>query len=360
MNDRKDYYKILGITEDEKKLQGDDFEKVVKTKYRKLAIQLHPDKQQGKSDKEKQAAEEKFKEVSEAYEVLSDSKKRQEYDNPMSGFSGFGGFGGFDPFEMMSEFGFGGGRQRQRVVKGQTMRIVVDVTLEDLYNGVTKTIKYKRQGTCKSCGGSGKGANTRIETCSYCGGTGQMFSQNGFVQTITTCPHCGGQGKKMINPCPNCNGNGLSVEEVQIDVTIPKGAPNGFQMIAQGHGGAPMNGNGVFGDLVILIKEKEHNKFERHDNDLYFDLEIPVVDAILGCNKEVTTIDGKRLTTKISSLIEDGTQIRFGGKGMPIYERNGQFGSMIGIVRLVMPKSLNEEERSLLNELKTKEHFKSE
>jgi molecular chaperone DnaJ len=187
-----------------------------------------------------------------------------------------------------------------------------------------------------------------------------MFSQNGFVQTITTCPHCGGQGKKMINPCPNCGGNGLSIEEVQIDVTVPKGVQNGFQMVAQGQGGAPANGNGVFGDLVILIKEKEHEKFERHDNDLYFDLEIPVVDAILGCNKEVTTIDGKRLTTKISSLIEDGTQIRFGGKGMPIYERNGQFGSMIGIVRLVMPKSLNEEERSLLNELKTKEHFKSE
>ena len=360
MNDRKDYYKILGITEDEKKLQGDDFEKVVKTKYRKLAIQLHPDKQQGKSDKEKQAAEEKFKEVSEAYEVLSDSKKRQEYDNPMSGFSGFGGFGGFDPFDMMSEFGFGGGRQRQRVVKGQTMRIVVDVTLEDLYNGVTKTIKYKRQGTCKSCGGSGKGANTRIETCPHCGGTGQMFSQNGFVQTITTCPHCGGQGKKMINPCPHCGGNGLAMEEVQIDVTVPKGVQNGFQMVAQGHGGAPANGNGVFGDLVILIQEKEHKKFERHDNDLYFDLEIPVLDAILGCNKEVTTIDGKRLTTKISSLIEDGTQIRFGGKGMPIYEHNGQFGSMIGIVRLVMPKSLNDEERRLLNELKTKEHFKSE
>ena len=338
MNDRKDYYKILGITDEEKKLQGEEFEKVVKSKYRKLAIQLHPDKQQGKSDNEKKAAEDKFKEVSEAYEVLSDSKKRQEYDNPMSGFSGFGGFGGFDPFDMMSEFGFGGGRQRQRVVKGQTMRIVVEATLEDLFNGITKTIKYKRQGTCKTCGGSGKGSNTRIETC----------------------PHCGGQGKKMINPCPNCNGNGLSAEEVQLEITIPKGAPNGFQMIAQGHGGAPMNGNGVFGDLIILIKEKEHEKFERNDNDLYFDLEIPVVDAILGCNKEVTTIDGKRLTTKISSLIEDGTQIRFANKGMPIYERNGQFGSMIGIVRLVMPKSLNSEEKRLLNELKTKEHFKSE
>ena len=348
MADKRDYYEVLGV---EKSASEDEIKKA----YRKMAKKYHPDLNPGDAE-----SEAKFKEANEAYEVLSDSKKRQEYDNPMSGFSGFGGFGGFDPFDMMSEFGFGGGRQRQRVVKGQTMRIVVDVTLEDLYNGITKTIKYKRQGTCKSCGGSGKGANTRVETCPHCGGTGQMFSQNGFVQTITTCPHCGGQGKKMINPCPNCGGNGLSIEEVQIDVKVPKGVQNGFQMVAQGQGGAPANGNGVFGDLVILIKEKEHKKFERHDNDLYFDLEIPVVDAILGCNKEVTTIDGKRLTTKISSLIEDGTQIRFGGKGMPIYERNGQFGSMIGIVRLVMPKSLNDEERRLLNELKTKEHFKSE
>lgn len=359
MGERKDYYQILGVTEEEKKLQGADFEKAIKNKYKKLCLQLHPDKQQGKTDKEKKDAEEKFKEVGEAYEVLSDPKKRQEYDNPMSGFGGFGGFGGFDPFDIMNDFGFGGGSQRQRVVKGQTMRIVVNATLEELFNGVTKKIKYKRQGTCKTCGGSGKSSNTRIETCPHCGGTGQIFRQNGFVQTITTCPHCGGQGSKMINPCPHCGGNGLAQEEVEIEINIPKGAPDGFQMVAQGHGGAPANGNGVFGDLIVLIKETEHSKFERNGNDLYFELEIPIIDAILGCNKEVTTIDGKRLTTKISSLIEDGTQIRFGGKGMPIYERHNQFGSMIGVVRLVMPKSLNDEEKHLLNELKTKEHFKS-
>lgn len=359
MSERKDYYNILGITDEEKKLQGSDFEQILKKKYRILCKELHPDKQQGKSEKEKTLAEEKFKEVSEAYVVLSDTKKRQEYDNPMSGFSGFGGFGGFDPFDMMSEFGFGGGRQRQRVVKGQSLRIVVSATLEDLFNGVKKTIKYKRQGLCKSCGGSGKNANTRIETCPHCGGTGQMFSQNGFVQTITTCPHCGGQGKKMINPCPHCGGNGLAVEETEIDIQIPQGVQEGFQMVAQGQGCAPANGEGVYGDLIILVKELEHQKFERHGDDLYFDLEIPVVDAMLGCNKEVTTIDGKCLTTKISPLIEDGTQIRFNGKGMPIYNSSNRFGNMIGIIRLVMPKSLNDEEKRLLNELKTKEHFNS-
>ena len=358
MSERKDYYKILGLSEEEKKLQGSDFEKVVKKAYRSLAVKLHPDKQQGKTDKEKAEAEEKFKEVSEAYEVLSDEKKRQEYDNPMSGFSGFGGFGGFDPFDIMSEFGFGGHQQQQRVVKGQTMRIVVGVSLEELYNGVTKTIKYTRNGLCTKCGGSGKGANTRIETCPHCGGTGQLFQQKGFIQTITTCPHCGGKGSKMINPCPHCGGNGLAKEDVQLEISIPKGAYEGFQLMAQGKGCAPLNGQGVFGDLLIVVKENEHPKFERQGNDLYFDLEIPIVDAILGCNMEVETIDGKKLATKISSLIEDGVQIRFGGKGMPIQGQSNAFGSMIGIVKLVMPKSLNDEERALLSELKTKKHFK--
>ena len=359
MSERKDYYNILGITDEEKKLQGKEFEQVLKKKYRILCKELHPDKQHGKSDKEKADAEERFKEVSEAYEVLSDEKKRQEYDNPMSGFGGFGGFGGFDPFDMMNGFGFGG-RQEPRVNKGQTMRIVVGVSLEDLYNGVTKTIKYNRQGTCKTCGGNGKSANTRIETCPHCGGTGQLFSRNGFMQTITTCPHCKGKGSKMVNPCPHCNGTGLEKEEVQLDITIPKGVQEGFQLIAQGKGCAPLNGDGIFGDLLIVIKENDHETFERNGNDLYFDLNVPIVDAMLGCNIEVTTIDGKRLTTKISSLIEEGTHIRFANKGMPIYGKNNQFGSMIGIIRLTMPKSLNKEEREILEQLKDKEHFKNQ
>jgi molecular chaperone DnaJ len=357
MNNRKDYYNILGVTDEEKKLQGDEFEKLIKKKYRAQALKFHPDKQQGKSDKEKTDAEAKFKDLSEAYEVLSDSKKRQEYDNPMSGFQDFGGFGGFNPFDVMSEFGFGGGRQR--VVKGQTMRIVVEATLEELFNGLTKTIKYKRQGTCKSCGGSGHGKNTKIEKCHYCNGTGQFITQNGFMQTITPCPYCGGQGQKVINPCSHCGGNGLAMEEVQIDITIPKGAPHGFQMMAQGQGCAPVNGKGIFGDLIILVKEKEHNIFERHENDLYFSLEVPIIDAILGCDKEITTIDGKRLITKIKPLVDNGTHIRFSGKGMPIYEHNGQYGSMIGVVKFTMPKDLNEEEKNLLKQLKEKEHFKS-
>lgn len=353
MAERKDYYKILGITDDEKKLQGDEFEKVVKKKYRLNAIKYHPDKQQGKTEKEKSEAEEKFKEVSEAYEVLSDSQKRQEYDNPMSGFSGFGGF---DPFDMMSEFGFGS--MNRGPVKGQNMRITIDVTLLELYNGITKKIKYKRNGVCKKCGGSGKSSNTRIEKCPKCNGTGQFVTRNGFMQTITTCPNCGGRGTWMVNPCTECHGNGLSLEEIELEITIPKGAVDGLKMSAQGQGCAPPNGKGIYGDLIVILNEVEHKQFERHGNDLVFDLELPVIDAILGCDKEVSTLDGRRLTTKISPLTEDGTQIRFGGQGMPVYGRDGMYGSMIGVVRVMMPKSLNEEEKKLLNELKTKENFK--
>ena len=359
MNNKKDYYKILGITDEEKQLQGKEFEAVLKKRHRKLALSLHPDKQQGKSETEKKANEEKFKEVSEAYEVLSDSKKRQEYDNPMSGFSGFGGFSGFDPFDMMSDFGFGG-QKRERVVKGQSLRIVVGVTLEEIYDGSVKTIKYTRNGTCKKCGGSGKSAHTTVEACPHCGGTGQIFSRNGFMQTITTCPHCGGKGNFLKNPCNECKGSGVSQEEMQVNITIPKGIVEGVQMTMNGYGCAPLNGNGVFGDLLIVFKELNHEKFERIDNDLIFELEIPVLDALLGGDIEVTTINGKRLTTKISPLIADGTHIRFGNKGMPIYGQNGKFGSMIGIVKFVMPKKLNEEEKSLLLELKNKENFQKQ
>ena len=355
MNNKKDYYKILEITDEEKKLQGKDFEKVIKNNYKKLCLKFHPDKQQKKSEKEKKESEERFKEVVEAYEVLSDPKKRQEYDNPMSGFDYFGGF---DPFDVMNEFGFGNRRTNQ-VNKGQSRRIVLNVTLEDLYNGVTKNVKYKRNGICKKCGGTGKGPNTKIETCQHCGGNGQIIYQNGFMQTVTTCPHCGGTGQKVIDPCSKCNGSGLDIEENKIEVKIPKGVQDGFQMIAKGQGCAPQNGQGVFGDLILLIKTSQHKKFERLNNDLYFSLEIPVIDAILGCNVNVTTIDGKQLSTKIPSLIEDGKQIRFSGKGMPYYENPNNYGSMVGVIKIIMPKSLNEEEKTLLSELKNKENFKS-
>lgn len=363
MEKRKNYYEILGVTEEEKKLPFDEFSDIIKKKYRKLSLQFHPDRNQGKSEAEKKEAEEKFKELSEAYSVLSDEKKKAEYDNPMSNFQ-FNGFGSasfedimrsFDPF---GNFGFGGGRE-QRVVKGQSIRIAVGLTLEEMYNGTKKTVKYKRNGKCKHCNGSGKTSKTKEEVCTHCGGTGQMFAQLGGWQQITTCPHCGGKGKKLINPCSHCNGSGMAQEEHQVEFNIPKGTSEGFQFTIQGEGCIAERNNGVQGDLIVVIKEKDHDKFIRDGNDLYYEIEIPIIDALLGCTKTVTTIDGKTLSTKIPQGVEDGTKIRFVGKGMPVYGYNS-FGNMYLIVKLVLPKKLSDNEIRLLNELKEQENFKEQ
>lgn len=357
MGERKDYYKILGV---DKSATKDDIKKA----YRKLAIQYHPDKQQGKSDKEKKEAEEKFKEIAEANEVLSDDKKRAEYDNPSSNFK-FEGFNGHGFSDFMNGFDFdfnfnpfGNRGQQKRVQKGQSIRFNLGVTLEDIYNGAEKTLKYKRMDKCPTCGGNGKGHNSRVETCTHCGGTGQFFQQNGFVQTITTCPHCKGKGTILINPCPTCNGNGIVETETQVKINIPKGVAQGTQMNIQGNGHAPLNCDGVYGDLFIVFTEIPHNKFERIGDDLYFELKIPVIDGMLGCNVEVETIDGKKLSTKVSQGSEDGNKIRFGGKGLPVFNHDNLHGNMIGVIKLVMPKKLSEEEIELLKQLKEKENFK--
>ncbi|MBR6516941.1 MAG: DnaJ domain-containing protein [Bacilli bacterium] len=363
MENRKDYYKILGITDEEKNLKGDDFEKIIKSKFRKLSLKYHPDKNQGKTDEEKKVAEEQFKEISEAYSVLSDPKKREEYDNPMSNFQ-FGGFGGSgfeDLFNHFNPFGsrmdFGGGRAN-RVVKGSSIRIFVDLTLEEMYNGIKKTIKYKRNDSCSHCKGTGRTASSKEEMCSQCGGTGQLFTQRGGWQQIVTCPHCKGKGKVLINPCTHCGGNGLEVKEHQVELNIPKGVFGGLQFSVNHEGCAPEGGNGVYGDLIVVIREIQHEKFTREQLDLYVNLEVPIIDAILGCTKSIETIDGKTLSTKIPQGVEDGTKIRFVGKGMPNYDNNRQVGNMYAIIKLKLPKSLNDTETKLLNELKEQENFK--
>lgn len=361
MENRKDYYKILDVTEEEKKLPFSEFSDVIKKKYRKLSLKYHPDRNQNKSESERKEAEDKFKELSEAYSVLSDEKKKSEYDNPMSNFQ-FNGFGGasfedimrsFDPF---GNFGFGG--NEKRVVKGQSIRIAVGLTLEEMYEGVKKTVKYKRNGKCSHCNGSGKTSKTKEELCAHCGGTGQIFTQRGGWQTVSTCPHCNGKGKKLINPCPHCNGSGMSQETNQVELNIPKGISEGFQFTVQGEGCIAEQNNGVKGDLIVLIKEKEHDTFIRDGNDLYYEIEVPIIDAILGGTKTVKTIDGKTLSTKIPQGVEDGTKIRFIGKGMPVYGHNS-YGNMYAIVKLVLPKKLNDNEIKLLQELKEQENFKN-
>lgn len=363
----KDFYKILNITDEEKKLQGDDFNKVLKTKYRSIAKQWHPDR--CKDESKKVEYEEKFKEASEAYAVLSDPEKKAQYDNPTSGGANFdfsGGFGGMDMSDIFREFGFGGfnpfggerGRQQKQVVKGQSMRISLELSLEDIFNGVTKMIKYKRYDRCPTCGGNGKTANSREETCPVCGGTGTEFKNIGGWQQISTCGRCGGSGTILSNPCPNCGGNGVSSTTVETEINIPKGVEEGFQLVINGGGHAPKRCEGVNGDLYVLIREKEHEKFTRRGNDLYFKLDVSVVDAMLGCTKEVKTIDGKTLSTKLPQGVEENARIRFSGKGLPMYEHENIRGDMYGVVHIVMPKTLTSEEKEILNNLKTHQNFR--
>ena len=359
---QKDYYKILGITDEEKKLQGDEFINVVRKKFKDLAKKWHPDR--CRDDNKKAEYEEKFKEIAEANEVLSDVEKRQQYDNPFSGFS-FDGFGGRNPFDLsgfgfdpFEHFGFGSRHRQNRTPQGQNIRINLPLTLEEIYQGAEKTIKYKVLETCPDCNGTCMGKNSKLEKCPHCGGSGSMFQQNGMMQIITTCPHCGGQGQKIINPCVKCSGQGVVQASKTTTIQIPKGVEEGSVLTVQGGGNAPIGFNGIPGDLLVVTIESEHDKFMRRGNDLYFALQVPVVDAILGSEIEVETIDKKRLISNIKPNTTPGTFIKFAGKGMPIYGTN-QYGDMVGVVAFKMPEKLNDDEIQLLNELKEKENFKN-
>ena len=368
---RKDYYSILGLTEEEKKLPWDEFEKVIKKKYRKIALESHPDRQTDKSDADKKKAEERFKEATEAYEVLSNKDKKAEYDNPHSNFEFNGGtnFSGMDIDDILrhfgfgaSDFGFGGvnfgfGNPGNVVAKGGNIRLKMMLSLDEMYNGVKKKIKYKRKNKCDECDGKGTTSNSKIEKCKHCGGTGRLYTRHGFVQQITTCPYCGGSGKVTINPCPKCGGSGLIDTEQEVEIDIPKGAAQGMQLNLQGYGNAPSNMNGVFGDLVIVLYDKGDEDFIRDGNNLVKNIDVPVVDAILGCNTTVETINGKKLKVKIPQGTEDGYTLRFGGYGMPVYGTK-EYGDMYCRVNVRMPKKLTTDEKNVLEELKTKNNFK--
>ena len=372
----KNYYDILGITEDEKNLPKDEFNDILRKKWRNLALSLHPDRQQGKSEEEKKLAEEKFKEAAEAYEVLSDEQKRAEYDNPASNFQ-FSGFGtdadfhefvrrhfgdiaGMHGFRNMNFGDFGGmgfGEQEQGVQKGSGIRIKVGLTIEEMYSGTKKKLKYARYERCSTCGGSGLTSESKEKTCPTCGGKGMIYAHNQFMSMYQTCPTCGGKGHFVENPCKTCNGHGIEQKEHEVEITFEKGLMHGMELVYGGLGNAAPHGNGVNGDLHVLVYEKKGGKFERNGADLYMKIDVPVIDAILGGQIKVETIGGKTITSTLKQGTEDGTKLLFKGYGMPIYGTNN-YGNLICIVHIVMPKNLNKEEKKLLSDLKKKEHFK--
>lgn len=357
--ENKDYYSILGISDDEKKLSGNEFKKILKKKYRELAKKYHPD-----VNKDNPNAEEMFKNVSEAYEVLNDDKKRAQYDNPIpDGFPDMeamrNGFG-FNPFDFnpFGNMGMGMGESEMRI-KGSGVRVTLELSLDDIFKGITKKIKYRRLDKCPECGGSGKSKDTVETVCPVCGGRGMEFSAHGHMQMFRTCSHCGGTGKIIKNPCKSCNGKGVISVFNEVELNIPKGVSEGMQFSFAGGGNAPDNMKGEYGDLYVLIKEKEHPIFERNGDDLYRKVSVSIPTSILGGDKNISTIDNKKLTYKIKPGVENGSMMRFKGYGMPIYGSNAR-GDMYGIINIKVPSTLNSEEKELIEKLKTMEHFKDD
>ena len=352
---KRDYYEVLGVS---KGASDDELKKA----YRKLAKQYHPDLNPG--DK---TAEAKFKEVNEAYEVLSDKEKRAKYDqfghagvDPNFGAGGFngGGFGfdmgDIDLGDIFGSFfggGFGGGSSRQRTgpMKGETLRAAVTITFEEAAFGCEKEIVLNRTETCEDCHGTGCAPGTTAEVCPDCHGSGTIRIQRGggafTFATTTTCPKCNGKGKIIHQPCKSCGGTGTTRKQRKITVNIPAGIDNGQAVSLRGQGGAGRNG-GPAGDLLISVTVRPHAFFKREGTSVYLDHPVTFLQATLGAELEIPTIDGK-VKWNLPAGTQPGTTFRLRGKGIPSVNGRGR-GDQYVTVRVQIPTSLNGEQKEAL------------
>lgn len=377
MAQKRDYYEILGL---QRGASTDD----IKSAYRKLALKWHPDRWLDGSESEKKTAEEKFKEASEAYSVLSDPDKKAKYDkfghaglggqgapdfsggfgnlndilNDLFG-GGFGGFGGFSGFG-----GFGGGAGKsgtqQRTYRGRDIRTRVRLTLEEIAKGVEKEISIERYEPCPECGGKGTKNDSDIQTCPNCHGTGQEqhVSNSFFGQTVTytTCSRCGGEGKIIKNPCHACGGSGLIRKKVTIKVRIPAGIENGMQLTIRGEGHAAKH-NGINGDLLVLIEEIPHPNLKRNGNNLFYSKIISVTDAILGTEVSIPCLDGT-YRTKVDAGTQSGTIVRLKSKGLPSVSGYGSGTGDLYVKYIVwIPKKLRSNEKETIESIRNSESF---
>lgn len=361
---KRDYYEVLGVS---KNATDDE----VKKAYRKLAIENHPDKNPG--DK---AAEERFKEATEAYEVLSDKKKREAYDNyGFAGVDGAGGSQGFQNayrdfsdifsgggsgFEDIFSSIFGGGfssgqrasssRRAGAPNQGQSFRYNVEISLNDAMSECVKNITYNRQIPCETCIGTGSnGGQVSRKVCPQCNGTGYVRQSSGFFSMQRTCPQCNGEGYIIDNPCSSCHGSGLMRKQQKIKIKIQPGIRSGQDIILSGMGNAGQNG-GPYGDLYVRVNITPHQYYVRNEDDLYIQIPISITQAALGLDVNVPLLNGSTESVNVPSGIQDGKMIRMRGKGMPHYKSYGN-GDLYVKFHVVVPKKLNMKAKALMKQL---------
>ena len=370
---KRDYYEVLGV---DKSASEDEIKKA----YRKIAIKYHPDRNPGNKE-----AEEKFKEAAEAYDVLHDPQKRQQYDQfgfngPGAGFGG-GGFGGGasmnmdDIFSMFGDIfgghagfgggfgGFGGGGRQARPQqhRGKGLRLKVRLTLSEVATGVTKKFKVKKDITCSHCNGSGAEAGSGMETCQTCHGSGVITHTTqsifGMMQTQGVCPTCGGEGKVIKNKCKECGGTGVVKGEEVVEINIPAGVAEGMIVNVPGKGNAGRR-NGINGDIQVLIEEEPNDTFVRDGNNLIYNLLLDFPTAALGGEVEVPTISGGKVRMKVEPGTQPGKTLRLRGKGLPAVQGYGRGnGDLIVNISVYVPKTLSRDERKAIEAMKGSDNF---
>lgn len=367
MAEKRDYYEVLDV---DRNASAEEIKKA----YRKMAMKYHPDRNPGDA-----AAEEKFKEAAEAYDVLSNPDKKARYDRfghagmgdmGSGGFSG--GFGGFSMEDIFSRFGdiFGGGfgsfggfgssgrSTGRKVQRGSNIRIRVKLSLEEIVNGVSKTVKIKKAVKCRACGGKGAQSSADIRTCPTCGGSGyvtQYTERFGMrMQNTYPCPACNGEGKVIAKPCGVCHGRGVVEEAEEVSFNIPPGVAEGMQLTVEGKGNAA-KGNGIDGDLLVIIEEEENEELQRDGNNLIYTLFLSVSDLILGTSAIIPMFDGK-VRIPIEPGTQSGTLLRVKGKGIPDINGYGR-GDLLVYVQVWIPKKVGKEEKELVKKLKDAPDF---
>lgn len=367
--EKRDYYEVLGVP---KTATADEIKKA----YRKKALQYHPDR----NPDNKEEAEEKFKEATEAYDVLSDATKRAKYDQyghsmgqqnfggGAGGFNfsqsdledilrraGFGGFEGFSSFGGFGGFGgaTGGRRQQRRQRRGSDVRIRVKLTLEDIANGVTKKLRVPTFVECQPCKGTGAKDGVAFATCNHCHGSGQVLTQEytpfGIQEAATPCPACNGTGKVITETCQHCHGQGVNRKDVEVSFTIPAGAEEGQTFSLRGKGNYP-KGGGVPGDLLVVIEEIKHPELIRDGADIIYNLMLDIPTAVLGGAVEVPTITGRARLT-IPAGTQPGKVLRLRGKGLPDNEGGGRGDQLINVM-VYMPEHLTDQQRQTFESLR--------